>query len=169
VVGRAPLVEQMRRHPLARALRVDKLTLAALDATLRTWATGRAPVELPVWRMLAAAPDELLARAARWQALLHAAGRDAEVLAGESTIGGGSLPGETLPTWLLALPASGATAELLAAYLRSATPPVICRIAHGHLLFDPRTVAADEEADLLAALLGAPTADSRARQAKRDG
>ncbi len=161
IVGRAALVDTLRRHPLARALRVDKLTLAALDATLRAWAAGRAARELPIWRMIAAPAEELLGRAAAWQATLQRSGFAAEVWAGESAVGGGSLPGETLPTWLLALlPAGGVDAA--AAALRRAQPPVVCRIQNDRLLFDPRTVAEEEEPLLLAALLSLLAASTAA-------
>ena len=93
---------------MARALRVDKMTLAALDATLRSYARGRAVDEIPVWRMIAAPVESLHERAQSWQQRLAAAGLPAELWPGASAVGGGSLPGETLPTWLLALPAPAA-------------------------------------------------------------
>ena len=150
IVGRAELVERLRRHPLARALRVDKLTLAALDATLAAYARGRAVEEVPVWRMIAAPAAELERRAAGWCARLAQHGIEAAVRPGESAVGGGSLPGETLPTHLLALAAPQADAA--AARLRAGTPPVVCRIQRGHLLFDPRTVLPEQDDALPAAL-----------------
>jgi L-seryl-tRNA(Ser) seleniumtransferase len=138
IVGRKELIEDLRRHPLARALRVDKLTLAALDATLRSYQRGRAIEEIPVWQMIAAPLATLHARAERWQAALLSANIAATIWQGESAVGGGSLPGETLPTWLLALPAP--RPDALAAQLRSAAMPVVCRIQKQHLLFDPRTL-----------------------------
>jgi L-seryl-tRNA(Ser) seleniumtransferase len=153
IVGKQPLVARLRRHPLARALRVDKLTLAALEATLRAYRRGRAPQEIPVWQMIAAAPAELQARAARWQAHLAAHGLAAEVWSGESAVGGGSLPGETLPTALLALACpAGDTPDALAARLRQGDPAVVCRIQKDHLVFDGRTVLPHQEQPLLAAL-----------------
>jgi L-seryl-tRNA(Ser) seleniumtransferase len=152
IVGRTALLERLRRHPLARALRVDKLTLAALDATLRAWAAGRAAHEIPVWRMIATPAAEILTRATAWQAALAPAGVAAEVWASESAVGGGSLPGETLPTWVLAVPAPAGQADGAAAHLRAAALPVVCRIQRDHLLFDPRTVAPDEEEPMLATL-----------------
>lgn len=150
IAGRAALIETLRRHPLARALRVDKSTLAALEATLRAYDRGRAAEELPVWRMIAATAEAIHARAVQWQQSLVAQGIAATVLPGESAVGGGSLPGETLPTHLLAIPTQ--QADALAAALRDQQPPVICRIQKGQLLFDPRTVLPEQEVTLLAAL-----------------
>ena len=152
VVGRAELVARLRRHPMARALRVDKLTLAALEATLHSYRRGRAASEIPVWRMIAASLVELQARASEWQARLAAFGVTAEVQPGESAVGGGSLPGETLPTALLAL--DHPTPDAIAAALRRQPTPVICRIQQDRLLFDPRTVLPEQEETLLNALAG---------------
>ena len=103
LVGRTELVAKLRQHPLARALRVDKSTLAALQATLLHYLRGEAEREVPVWRMIAAPVDELAARAAGLAAGLRAAGIAATVVPAASTIGGGSLPGETLPTRAVAV------------------------------------------------------------------
>jgi len=151
IAGRAELVAQLRRHPLARALRVDKMTLAALEATLRSYRRARAVDEIPVWQMIAAPAGTIAARAAHWQSYLAAAGIATQVQAGESAVGGGSLPGETLPTWLLAL--DHAAPDAAAARLRSRSMPVVCRIQHDRLLFDPRTVLAPQETVLLDTLV----------------
>ncbi len=151
LVGRESLIARLRRHPLARALRVDKTTLAGLDATLRAYQRGRATEELPVWQMIARAEESLKDTAQQWAAALGEGGLAAEVRPGRSTIGGGSLPGETLPTWLLALPC--AHPDSWAARLRAHRPAVIGRIEEGQLLIDPRTVQRGQEATLLAALL----------------
>jgi len=150
VVGRAELVERLRRHPMARALRVDKLTLAALEATLQSYRRGRAAAEIPTWRMIAAPLAELQARASEWQTRLAAQGIAAKVLPGESAIGGGSLPGETLPTVRLAI--DHPSPDAAAAALRRQTTPVICTIQQDRLLFDPRTVLLEQEETLLNAL-----------------
>lgn len=150
VVGRTELVERLRRHPMARALRVDKLTLAALEATLYSYRRGRAVQEIPVWRMIAAPIAELQARAAGWRTFLAAQGIVAEVHTGESAVGGGSLPGETLPTALLAI--DHPAPDAIAAALRRQPTPVICRIQQDRLLFDPRTVLPEQEETLLTAL-----------------
>ena len=152
IVGRRELLATIRRHPMARALRVDKMTLAALEATLRAYRRGRAPDEVPVWRMIAAPAAALQARALAWQRSLseHMPSLSTEVVAGESAVGGGSLPGETLPTFLLAVRRADVTAA--AARLRQADPPVIGRIQRDQLLFDPRTVLPEQDAAFLAAL-----------------
>ena len=139
IVGRAGLIAELRQHPLTRALRVDKCTLAALQATLLHYARGEAERVVPVWRMIATPLDELAARAADLAAGLRAAGIPATVVQATSTIGGGALPGETLPTWAIALAAPAPDA--LAAALRRGDPPVVGRILDEQLLLDPRTVA----------------------------
>jgi L-seryl-tRNA(Ser) seleniumtransferase len=147
IVGRAKYVEPLKRHPLARALRADKLCLAALQATLLHYAKDEAPREVPVWRMIATPLEEIERRARRWRRVLRRAGLPAEVVDGESTVGGGSLPGETLPTKLVAL--SVANPDGWAAALRASNPPVIARIEGDRLVLDPRTVLAGEEGELL--------------------
>jgi L-seryl-tRNA(Ser) seleniumtransferase len=149
IVGRREVVRKLQRHPLARAIRADKLCLAALNATLLHYARDEAAREVPVWAMLATPLPELEARAAAWVQALGA-GR---VVAGESTVGGGSLPGETLPTRLLALDAK--KPNQLAARLRAQDPPIVARVAEGQLLLDPRTVPAADEPALLRGLRAA--------------
>jgi L-seryl-tRNA(Ser) seleniumtransferase len=150
ILGRKALIERLRRHPMARALRVDKLTLTALDATLRSYQCGQATREIPVWQMISATPADLQGRARHWQTQLAAHGIHSVLQPGESAVGGGSLPGETLPTFLLAVGHAQPTA--IAAQLRSQSLPVICRIHQGQLLFDPRTVLPDQDAALLTAV-----------------
>jgi L-seryl-tRNA(Ser) seleniumtransferase len=133
VLGKAELVDQLRRHPLARALRVDKLTLAALEATLR------GPVT-PTWRALRADPDDLRRRAERLAAGLDAGGVEAEAVPSDGAVGGGGAPGLVLTGWAVALP------ETWAGLLRQGEPPVVGRVERGHCLLDLRCVppAADE-------------------------
>jgi L-seryl-tRNA(Ser) seleniumtransferase len=150
MVGRKDLVERLRRHPMARALRVDKLTLAALDATLRSYQRGQATREIPVWQMMSATVEELRTRVAHWQTVLKMHGLDCRLLEGESAVGGGSLPGETLPTVLLAV--QHAEPDGVAARLRTQPAPVVCRIQHDQLLFDPRTVLPTQDELLLRGL-----------------
>ena len=142
LVGKGQLIERLRRHPLARALRTDKLTLAALSATLSSYLRGRATEEIPIWRMIAQTPAAVKQRAERWQAVIG--GR---VVATESTVGGGSLPGGALPSYALALPTT--KADRLLAALRMGQPPVIGRIAGDDMLLDPRTVLPEQEEMLL--------------------
>ncbi|NLF76940.1 MAG: L-seryl-tRNA(Sec) selenium transferase [Chloroflexi bacterium] len=145
IVGRADLIDRLKRHPLARAIRADKLCLAGLSATLEHYRRGEALDQVPVWRMIGASPDALRARAESWAAEVGG-----DVIPSESTVGGGSLPGETLPTWALSPRVEGPNAA--AARLRAHQPPVIARVAQGRLLLDPRTVLPEQDADLLAAL-----------------
>jgi len=159
IVGRADVIAKLRQHPLARALRVDKTTLAALDATLRAYQRGKAVEEIPIWQMIARQEHDLEATARRWGRHLRERGVAAEVRQGRSTVGGGSLPGETLPTWLLAItpPASQSSnseqaAGHLANLLRHAPTPIIARVDRGALLLDPRSVLPTEEETLLAQL-----------------
>jgi L-seryl-tRNA(Ser) seleniumtransferase len=150
VIGQEKYVEPLRRHPLARALRADKLCLAALSATLTHYLKREAEREIPLWRMISMPLDEISKRAKQWARKLKQAGINAEVVEGRSTVGGGSLPGETLPTWLVAIVCE--SPDELAARLRRNDPPVIARIEDGRLVLDPRTVAEGEEKALLSAV-----------------
>ncbi len=138
IAGRRDLVAQCKTHPLARALRIDKLDLAALSATLTHYLKGEAEREVPVWRMIGMAIAEIDERAQALAGALREAGYRAEVIDGRSTIGGGSLPGETLPTRLVALAVDSPDAFL--AKLRAGDPPVIARIEANRVMFDPRTI-----------------------------
>ncbi len=156
IVGRAGLVARVRKHPLMRALRPDKVTIAALGATLLHYVRGEAEREIPVWRMIAAPLDGLESRAARWRdAVALPDGVVASVEPAQSTIGGGSLPGEALPTCALALQSvrnSSSWAAAAAARLRAAPTPVVTRIEAGRVLLDPRTVLPDQDDAVVQAL-----------------
>ena len=150
IVGRAALVERIRRHPLMRALRVDKMTYAALEATLGEYAAGRAPSTVPVLRMLTTTADEVRARAETVSAAIGAiSGWRAELVPGASAIGGGSAPGVQIPTWLVAIEKQHATADALETDLRRLSPPVIARIERDRVLLDLRTIAPDQDALLV--------------------
>lgn len=153
IVGTKQAVDQLRSYPLTRALRVDKTTLAGLSATLSHYLRGEAVWAIPIWRMIAAQPERLAERSRRWAARLDAAGFPAAVKSGRSTIGGGSLPEETLPTMLLVLP--GLPADALAARLRKGHPAVVARIVEDAVCFDPRTVQPDQDDALLGAIMAA--------------
>jgi L-seryl-tRNA(Ser) seleniumtransferase len=156
ILGKADLITKLRRHPLARAVRVDKTTLAGLQATLLAYLEGKAAQEIPVWRMIATPVQVLARRARKWQRALKEAGTPASVVAAESTVGGGSLPGQTLPTRALALEVS--SPDALAAHLRAADPPIVARIEDDRLLLDPRTVLPEQDSMLIEVVRAALTA-----------
>jgi len=150
IVGKAELVNRLRRHPLTRALRVDKVTIAGVQANLLHYIKGEALTKVPIWRMIAMPLEEITARA---RGLLESVGPAAarcELVPGRSMIGGGSLPEESLPTTLLALPAGGADA--LAAALRSGEPPIVAHIRDDRVVLDLRTVLPAQEQALVARL-----------------
>jgi L-seryl-tRNA(Ser) seleniumtransferase len=148
VVGRADLVARMRRDPLARAMRPDKLTMAAVALTLGLYRAGRAADEVPVWRMIATPLDALESRATR---LVEALGAGVRTIELRSTVGGGSLPGETLPSIGVALPDRGAAQRLLAA-LRGGAPIVIARVEDDAVVLDLRTVEPERDTELAHAI-----------------
>jgi len=150
IMGKEDLIGKLRRHPLARAVRVDKTTLAGLQATLLAYLEGKAPEEIPVWRMMAMPLETLTRRARKWQRALSGVGVPLSVVVAESTVGGGSLPGQTLPTRALALEVS--SPDTLATRLRAADPPIVARIEDDRLLLDPRTVLPEQDAMLVEAV-----------------
>ena len=151
VVGQTELVRRLERHPLARAVRIDKMNLAGLTATVLHYLKQEAEAEVPIWRMISAREEGIKDRAARWKTQLSLPG---EVISGRSAVGGGSLPGETLPTWVLALSCEGDAGgpERVMRRLREANPPVVARIEDDRVILDPRTVMPEEEESLLTAL-----------------
>jgi len=149
IAGRAELLARVRRHPWARAVRMDKIALSGLQATLSHYTKEEATNQVPVWHMISRPLDQIERQAHTWATQLVAWGWDAEVIQGRSTVGGGSLPGGTLPTYLVALQAP--SPDDLAAQLRRNTPPVITRIQDDQLVLDPRTVLPGQEETLLAA------------------
>ena len=148
IAGDEALVEAVSRHPLARAMRIDKLSMAALAATLEHYIRDEAPDKVPIWRMIGMPADEVKARAIVWAKKI---GEGASPVKTQSTIGGGSLPGETLPTWALAIECEGVDggADAMARQLREADSPVLGRIEDGRVLLDARTVLPDEDDALL--------------------
>lgn len=154
LVGRREAIETMRQHPLARAVRIDKASIAALAATLKHYALGDAVAEIPIWRMIAADVDTISRRARRWARTCSAHG---ETIDEQSTVGGGSLPGEELPTVVCAITPPDGDADALAAELRARPTPIIARIKDDRVLLDPRTVDPREDGHVeqaLAALCG---------------
>jgi L-seryl-tRNA(Ser) seleniumtransferase len=156
IVGRSDLLAKIRTHPLMRALRVDKMTYAALEATLTEYVAGRATTTVPVQRMLTMTVEEIHARAdALATAIRRMPGWRAELVEGVSAVGGGSAPGVELPTRLVALEKIGLSPDALEARLRRLTPPVIARIERDRLVLDLRTVLPNQDRQLAALLSGA--------------
>jgi L-seryl-tRNA(Ser) seleniumtransferase len=146
IIGRADLIDKLKNHPLARAIRADKLCLAALSATLLHYLKDEATTQIPVWRMIATPADVLQLRAENWVNHLGVG----EVIASQSTVGGGSLPDETLPTYVLAL--SIPSPNQVLDHLRTCRPPVIARLDADKVILDPRTVLPEQEEDMLSAI-----------------
>ncbi len=153
IVGRRDLVDAVAAYPLTRALRSDKLCLAALHATLLAYVEGVAEAEIPVWRMIAASIADLERRAGAWVSALGG-GFTAEVITADATVGGGSLPGQVIPSVALRIVSPEHPSDDLAAALRGATPPIIGRIESDAFQLSPRTVLEREDAAVLAALRG---------------
>ena len=154
IAGDKALVDAVSRHPLARAMRIDKLSMAALAATLEHYIRDEALDKVPIWRMIGMPVNEVKARAKEWAEKI---GERASPVKAQSTIGGGSLPGETLHTWALAIECDGVDggAEVIARRLREAENPVLGRIEDGRVLLDARTVLPDEDDALLTAVQSA--------------
>ncbi len=157
VLGKRAFIDRLRQHPLMRALRVDKLTYAALEGTLLEHRAGRAHDSVPVLRMLHTPKEVVAGRARELASRLAAGGWDATIVDGESAIGGGSAPGVTVPTALVRLAWPHWSADRLEAWLRTQDPPVIARIEDGAVVLDLRTVAPGDDA-LLATLSAAAVA-----------
>lgn len=146
IIGRADLIAKIKKHPLARAVRADKLCLAAITATLEHYLRDEFEREIPIWRMISMRPEEIQQRAQKWVEQLGVG----DVITGQSTVGGGSLPEEVLPTYLLALRMPQPNRFL--ARLRALATPVIARVENDLVVLDPRTVLSEEEGALLAGL-----------------
>jgi len=154
IVGKRQLVGRLKKHPLARSARIDKIRLAGLVATLVHYLKGEAVSKVPVWRMISAPLEEIDQRARLWAQSL---GGLARVIAGETMVGGGSLPGGTLPTRLVAIGEEDKkkqrnVAQALSQRLRRQEVPVIGRISENVLLLDPRSVLPEEDETILKAL-----------------
>ena len=154
IVGSSELVGKVSRHPLMRALRVEKSTLASLSETLLPYLRGSATVEIPLWQMISAPLAAVRKRAVAWQTSLSKAKIDSEIEEARSAIGGGSLPGESLPSVTLTINPNGSPDSFLAAMRRS-EPPIIGRIENDMIKFDPRTVLPGEDDALLASIKSA--------------
>jgi L-seryl-tRNA(Ser) seleniumtransferase len=151
ISGRADLIARMRANSLFRALRVDKLTYAALDATLLAY-VNRDHDAIPTLKMMRLTKDEIGQRAESLAAQLRSSKLSIEIIDGESVIGGGAAPSSVLPTRLLAVSCAGLSADELSARLRASDPPIIARVTDGRVLLDLRTVFADQDPMITAAL-----------------
>jgi L-seryl-tRNA(Ser) seleniumtransferase len=147
IVGQKKYVEQLKKHPLARALRIDKTRMAGLIATVTHYLKGEAVEKVPVWRMIATPLEDIEKRAEQWS---RVPGISAKVIPGETMVGGGSLPGGSLSTRLVAV--SGTNIREIGHRLRLRDMPVIGRIEKDRLLLDPRTVLPEEDEIVLKAL-----------------
>ena len=138
IVGKADLIAKIRKHPLSRAVRADKACLAGITATLLHYLKDEAEREIPIWRMMSLTSHQLKVRAKAWREALG----QGEVVKSQSTVGGGSLPEESLSTYVLALNVK--SPDKFLKKLRQSNPPIIARVENDKILFDPRTVFQDE-------------------------
>jgi L-seryl-tRNA(Ser) seleniumtransferase len=157
VVGRADLIEKLRRNPVARAVRVDKMQVAALETVLALHAAGSDQDSLPVLRMIREPAESVHLRAQRLGNTIDGDLEGAHVQRCQSLVGGGSMPGAALPSWGVRLGVADPTT--FAARLRNGNPPVFCRVESDHVLFDVRTVGTDEVPHLARAILYALEGD----------
>ena len=146
IVGKKELIDRIKKHPLARAVRADKTCLAALNATLLHYLKDEAEREIPIWRLISLTPDQLKVRAEAWRDELG----QGDVIQSESTVGGGSLPEESLPTIVLALNVK--SPDTFLRKLREENPPIIARTENRKVLLDPRTVLPEQDKALLVGL-----------------
>jgi L-seryl-tRNA(Ser) seleniumtransferase len=154
IVGKKQFIDKLKKHPLARAVRIDKVRLAGLAATLIHYLKDEAVTNIPVWRMISAPLEEIDQRARLWAQTLDGL---AQVTDGETSVGGGSLPGSTLPTRVVAIGGEGKRkgrnkAQILSQRLRCQEIPVIGRISGNALLLDPRSVLPEDDETVLQAL-----------------
>lgn len=149
IIGKRMYLEKIKKHPLARVVRADKLLISGLEATILSYLKDRATEEIPVWKMISMKVDEIHGRATDWQDRL----RKGTVLESHSTVGGGSLPEEVLPTWILAIQLN--KPDEFASLLRNQSPAVVTRIQDGRVCFDPRTVLPEQDDLLISSIYNA--------------
>ncbi|MDA1279084.1 MAG: L-seryl-tRNA(Sec) selenium transferase [Chloroflexi bacterium] len=149
IAGTKKWVDLISKHSLARAVRIDKMTLSAIAATLVSYLKGAAESEIPIWKMISATESDLANRANKWQREVGFG----TVERGRSAIGGGSLPGQTLPTSVLVIePGARTGADAFAAFLRRSPVAVVARIENDRILLDPRTVLPQQDAAVIEAV-----------------
>ena len=146
IVGKKELLSKIKKHPLARAVRADKVALAGITATLTHYLKNEAAQVIPIWQMISMKRKQVKVRAEAWKMELGSG----EVIESESTVGGGSLPGESLPTFVLAIAIK--SPDKLMAKLRAANPAIIARTEHTRVLLDPRTVLPDQDQTIVSTL-----------------
>ncbi|MBK9210655.1 MAG: L-seryl-tRNA(Sec) selenium transferase [Anaerolineales bacterium] len=146
IIGRRDLIDKIKKHPLARAVRADKACLAGISATLLHYLKDEAEREIPVLKMMSYTPKQIKGRVEAWIRELA----QGEIVEGESTVGGGSLPGESFPTYLLSLTVE--SPDKFLKRLRAQNPPIVARTANDKVLLDPRTVLPEQEGSLLVGL-----------------
>ncbi len=146
LLGKKKLIDKIKKHPLMRAIRPDKICLAGLTATLYHYLRGEAQREIPIWQMISSTSEQIQKRAQHWQKTLNTG----EVIKSCSTIGGGSLPGETLPTFVLAIKVNNP--KNLMDKLRQLPVPIIARVENDQIMLDPRTIFESQEITLLKGL-----------------
>jgi L-seryl-tRNA(Ser) seleniumtransferase len=147
IVGKSEFISKLKKHPLARAVRADKICLAALEATLLHYLKEEAEREIPIWRMISASVEEISGRSSNWMKVIG----QGEVIPGESTVGGGSLPGECQPSFLYSLKVTHPDRFL--SKLRNAYPPIIARIKEERVVFDPRTILPEQDSVLIESII----------------
>ena len=147
IAGGKQWVDVVSKHPLARAVRIDKMTLSAIAATLVSYLKGAHEEEIPIWNMISMSEAEITDRASKWRAKIGTG----EIEQARSAIGGGSLPGQTLPTSVLTIDPVG-SADSFAANLRRSPTPVVARIGNDQILLDPRTVLIDQDSAVVEAI-----------------
>ena len=146
IVGKKALIDKIKKHPLARAVRADKGCLAGISATLLHYLKDDAEREIPIWKMMSLTLKQVKGRAEAWKNELG----QGNVVEGESTVGGGSLPGESFKTWLLSLEVK--SPDKFLKKLRQQHPPIIARTENNKILLDPRTILPEQEGALLVGL-----------------
>ena len=151
ILGKKKYIDILKKHPLTRAMRVDKMTLAALEATMRSYEAGRAFEEIPTIAMLAVSQQELQGRAEKLCAMLQEAGCNAQTVPTEGQVGGGSVPTQMLKSFAVALLPNSGSVDALEEKLRLGQTPIIGRIHHDRYLLDVRTLKDSDFAEIVAA------------------
>lgn len=146
IVGKKKLIDKLKKHPMARAIRADKAALAGLSATLLHYLKDEAKSTIPLWQMISMDVDSINKRVRNWIKVL----KTGELIEGDSAVGGGSLPGELLPTYLLSIKVE--KPEKIMKKLRQQEPPIIARVQDDRIVFDPRTILDHQEKDFLSSL-----------------